>query len=78
MQSECFYTAGKSDDLGEVVNYLHRKQPETPLYALGTSLGANILVHLFSGNCHYTCVDVSSFCFAVFVGKNDLLLVTKL
>ncbi|GJR33307.1 embryogenesis-associated protein EMB8-like protein [Tanacetum coccineum] len=44
LTSECFYTAGKSDDLGEVVNYLHRKQPETPLYALGTSLGANILV----------------------------------
>nr|GEX67149.1 embryogenesis-associated protein EMB8-like [Tanacetum cinerariifolium] len=43
LTSECFYTAGKSDDLGEVVNYLHRKQPETPLYALGTSLGANIL-----------------------------------
>ncbi|KAI3755186.1 hypothetical protein L1987_54981 [Smallanthus sonchifolius] len=44
LTSECFYTAGKSDDLGEVVNHLHRKQPETALYAVGTSLGANILV----------------------------------
>ncbi|XP_024961531.1 embryogenesis-associated protein EMB8-like [Cynara cardunculus var. scolymus] len=44
LTSECFYTAGKSDDLGEVVNHLHRTQPETPIYAVGTSLGANILV----------------------------------
>ncbi|KAK9077067.1 hypothetical protein SSX86_005402 [Deinandra increscens subsp. villosa] len=44
LTSECFYTAGKSDDLGEVVNHLHRSHPETPLYAVGTSLGANILV----------------------------------
>ncbi|XP_071736855.1 embryogenesis-associated protein EMB8-like [Rutidosis leptorrhynchoides] len=44
LTSECFYTAGKSDDLGEIVNHLHRTHPETPLYAIGTSLGANILV----------------------------------
>ncbi|XP_076909740.1 embryogenesis-associated protein EMB8-like [Bidens hawaiensis] len=44
LTSECFYTAGKSDDLGEVVNHLYQRQPETQIYAVGTSLGANILV----------------------------------
>ncbi|KAL7585322.1 hypothetical protein Lser_V15G46187 [Lactuca serriola] len=44
LTSDCFYTAGKSDDLGEVVKYLYHKQPDTPIYAVGTSLGANILV----------------------------------
>ncbi|KAI3744663.1 hypothetical protein L1987_57752 [Smallanthus sonchifolius] len=43
LTSECFYIVGKSNDLGEVVNHLHRKPPETPLYDVGTSLGANIL-----------------------------------
>ncbi|CAI9304383.1 unnamed protein product [Lactuca saligna] len=44
LTSECFHHAGRSDDLGEVVNHLHSKQPETLLYAVGTSMGANILV----------------------------------
>ncbi|XP_076947453.1 embryogenesis-associated protein EMB8-like [Bidens hawaiensis] len=50
LTSECFYTAGKSDDLGEVVNHLHRRQPETQIYAVGTSLGANILVKYLGEN----------------------------
>lgn len=46
-QSDCFYTAGWTEDLHEVVHYLHRKQPESPLFAVGISLGANLLVKYF-------------------------------
>ncbi|KAJ0509079.1 putative alcohol O-acetyltransferase [Helianthus annuus] len=42
--SDCIYTAGWTEDLREVVNHLHCTHPEAPLFAIGTSLGANILV----------------------------------
>ncbi|CAN6350911.1 unnamed protein product [Urochloa humidicola] len=42
--SDCFYNAGWTEDLREVVNFLHQKYPEAPLFAVGTSVGANILV----------------------------------
>lgn len=43
-QSDCFYNAGWTEDVREVVNYLHREHPKAPLFAVGTSIGANILV----------------------------------
>ncbi|KAL5202103.1 hypothetical protein ABZP36_013055 [Zizania latifolia] len=42
--SDCFYNAGWIEDIREVVNYLHQKYPQAPLFAVGTSIGANILV----------------------------------
>lgn len=42
--SDCFYNAGWTEDVREVVNYLHRQYPKAPLFAVGTSIGANILV----------------------------------
>ncbi|KAI5019342.1 hypothetical protein ZWY2020_044230 [Hordeum vulgare] len=42
--SDCFYNGGWTEDIREVVNYLHQKYPQAPLFTVGTSLGANILV----------------------------------
>ncbi|KAJ6693594.1 hypothetical protein OIU85_004377 [Salix viminalis] len=42
--SDCFYNAGWTEDLRAVANYLHAKYPKAPLFAIGTSIGANILV----------------------------------
>lgn len=42
--SDCFYNAGWTEDVREVVNYLHQEYPKAPLFAIGTSIGANILV----------------------------------
>ncbi|XP_042421172.1 phospholipase ABHD3-like isoform X1 [Zingiber officinale] len=42
--SDCFYNAGWTEDIREVVNYLHQKYPKANLFAVGTSVGANILV----------------------------------
>ncbi|XP_059454695.1 LOW QUALITY PROTEIN: embryogenesis-associated protein EMB8 [Corylus avellana] len=42
--SDCFYNAGWTEDIRVVVNYLHREYPMAPLFAVGTSIGANILV----------------------------------
>ncbi|CAN6328129.1 unnamed protein product [Urochloa humidicola] len=42
--SDCFYNAGWTEDMCEVVNFLHQKYPEAPLFAVGTSIGANIVV----------------------------------
>ncbi|XP_073000260.1 embryogenesis-associated protein EMB8-like [Typha latifolia] len=42
--SDCFYNAGWTEDVREVINYLHQEQPKAPLFAVGTSIGANILV----------------------------------
>ncbi|KAG1328039.1 embryogenesis-associated protein EMB8 [Cocos nucifera] len=44
LTSDCFYNAGWTEDVREVVNYLHREYPKAPLLAVGTSIGANILV----------------------------------
>jgi predicted alpha/beta-fold hydrolase len=44
LQSDCFYNAGWTEDIRVVVNYLHREYPMAPLFAVGTSIGANILV----------------------------------
>ncbi|RWW27650.1 hypothetical protein GW17_00007922 [Ensete ventricosum] len=42
--SDCFYNAGWTEDFREVVNYLHYEYWRAPLFAVGTSIGANILV----------------------------------
>ncbi|XP_074570980.1 uncharacterized protein LOC141827592 [Curcuma longa] len=42
--SDCFYNAGWTEDIREVINYLHQKYPKANLFAVGTSVGANILV----------------------------------
>ncbi|OEL29031.1 Embryogenesis-associated protein EMB8 [Dichanthelium oligosanthes] len=42
--SDCFYNAGWTEDMREIVNFLHQKYPEAPLFTVGTSIGANIVV----------------------------------
>ncbi|KAJ4701166.1 embryogenesis-associated protein EMB8 [Melia azedarach] len=42
--SDCFYNAGWTEDVREVINCLHHEYPKAPLFAIGTSIGANILV----------------------------------
>ncbi|XP_021895988.1 embryogenesis-associated protein EMB8 isoform X2 [Carica papaya] len=42
--SDCFYNAGWTEDIRVVINYLHHEYPKAPLFAIGTSIGANILV----------------------------------
>lgn len=54
LQSDIFYNAGWTEDLRRVVNYLHQERPMAPLFAVGTSIGANVLVlnvasYLFGG-----------------------------
>ncbi|CAI0375203.1 unnamed protein product [Linum tenue] len=43
-QSDCFYNAGWTEDARRVIDHIHQEYPETPLYVVGTSIGANILV----------------------------------
>ncbi len=47
LQSDCFYNAGWTEDIRVVINYLHHEYPKAPLFAVGTSIGANILVCCF-------------------------------
>ncbi|CAA0265804.1 unnamed protein product [Arabidopsis thaliana] len=42
--SDCFYNAGWTDDIRVVLDYLQHKYPRAPLFAIGTSIGANVLV----------------------------------
>ncbi|CAL0320530.1 unnamed protein product [Lupinus luteus] len=42
--SDCFYNAGWTEDVRTVINYLHKEQPKTTLFLVGTSIGANILI----------------------------------
>ncbi|KAL6209431.1 hypothetical protein ACLB2K_020373 [Fragaria x ananassa] len=42
--SDCFYNAGWTEDLRAVINHLHHEYPKAPLYVVGMSIGANILV----------------------------------
>lgn len=67
MQSDCFYNAGWTTDTRDVINYLHHEYPKAPLFAIGTSIGANILVLSFSLMC-YMCFleDVFKFNFLLF------------
>ncbi|GAB4844833.1 hypothetical protein Ancab_038221 [Ancistrocladus abbreviatus] len=42
--SDCFYNAGWTEDTRILVHYLHGEYPNAPLFLVGTSIGANILV----------------------------------
>ncbi|KAI3972927.1 hypothetical protein MKX01_019585 [Papaver californicum] len=42
--SDCFYNAGWTDDLRRVVDHLHQDYPQATLFAVGTSIGSNVLV----------------------------------
>ncbi|PRQ24424.1 putative alcohol O-acetyltransferase [Rosa chinensis] len=42
--SDCFYDAGWTEDLRAVINHLHHEYPNAPLFVVGMSMGANILV----------------------------------
>lgn len=46
IQSDSFYTANRTEDLRSLIDYIHYQYPEAPLFAVGTSVGANILVLL--------------------------------
>lgn len=43
-QSDCMYNAGWTEDIRKIVDHLHCQYPEAPLFAVGTSIGANVLV----------------------------------
>ncbi|KAM0988730.1 hypothetical protein FF1_012748 [Malus domestica] len=42
--SDFIYNCGWTNDIREVCNHLHHKHPKAPLFLIGTSIGANILV----------------------------------
>ncbi|CAN8253538.1 unnamed protein product [Cochlearia groenlandica] len=44
LTSDCFYNAGWTEDLRTVIDHIHSQFPEAPLFAVGTSIGANVLV----------------------------------
>lgn len=42
--SDCFYNGGWTEDIRKVVEHICQRYPEAPLFVVGTSLGANIVV----------------------------------
>ncbi|KAM7250855.1 hypothetical protein ACFE04_022738 [Oxalis oulophora] len=44
LTSDCFYNAGWTEDIRKVIDFIHHKYPEAPLFVVGTSIGANVLV----------------------------------
>ncbi|KAL3821092.1 hypothetical protein ACJIZ3_006997 [Penstemon smallii] len=42
--SDCIYSGGWTEDARKVIDHLHCQYPDAPLFVVGTSLGANILV----------------------------------
>ncbi|CAN1143583.1 Embryogenesis-associated protein EMB8 [Linum perenne] len=42
--SDCFYNAGWTEDTRRIIDHIHQEYPDTPLYVVGTSIGANVLV----------------------------------
>ncbi|RVW70949.1 Embryogenesis-associated protein EMB8 [Vitis vinifera] len=44
VMSDCMYNAGWTEDIRKIVDHLHCQYPEAPLFAVGTSIGANVLV----------------------------------
>ncbi|KAL3812588.1 hypothetical protein ACJIZ3_013856 [Penstemon smallii] len=42
--SDCFYSGGWTEDARKVLDHLHCQYPDAPLFVVGTSIGANILV----------------------------------
>ncbi|KAL3651536.1 hypothetical protein CASFOL_004538 [Castilleja foliolosa] len=43
--SDRFYHAGWTEDVRKVIEHIHCQYPEAPLFVVGTSIGANILVN---------------------------------
>ncbi|XP_022727343.1 phospholipase ABHD3-like isoform X2 [Durio zibethinus] len=44
LTSDCCYNAGWTEDVRKIIDHIHCEYPEAPLYAVGTSIGANILI----------------------------------
>ncbi|XP_042512691.1 phospholipase ABHD3-like isoform X2 [Macadamia integrifolia] len=44
LTSDCIYNAGWTEDARSVIDYLHQEYPQAPVFVVGTSIGANILV----------------------------------
>ncbi|KAK8668296.1 hypothetical protein V6N13_105754 [Hibiscus sabdariffa] len=44
LTSDCCYNAGWTEDVRKIIDHIHCEYPEAPIYAVGTSIGANILV----------------------------------
>ncbi|KAH0731854.1 hypothetical protein KY289_003042 [Solanum tuberosum] len=42
--SDRLYNAGCTEDIRKVIDHLHTRYPQAPLYAVGTSIGSNVLV----------------------------------
>ncbi|RAL44270.1 hypothetical protein DM860_015630 [Cuscuta australis] len=42
--SDALYNAGWTEDIRNVIKYLHKEYPKVPIFVIGTSIGANILV----------------------------------
>ncbi|XP_057780303.1 embryogenesis-associated protein EMB8-like isoform X2 [Salvia miltiorrhiza] len=42
--SDCFYNGGWTEDVRKVIDHIHCQYPGAPLYVVGTSIGANILI----------------------------------
>ncbi|XP_076886106.1 uncharacterized protein LOC143535851 [Bidens hawaiensis] len=63
LTSDCIFTPGWTEDIREVVNHLHCTHPEAPLFAIGTSIGANILVkYLGEDGVNVPIVGAASLC----------------
>lgn len=46
MQSDRIYNAGWTMDIRDINNHLREEYPDAPLYLVGLSIGANIVVRL--------------------------------
>ncbi|XVF68242.1 hypothetical protein PTKIN_Ptkin10aG0189300 [Pterospermum kingtungense] len=44
LTSDCCYNAGWTEDVRKIIDHIRCEYPEAPLYAVGTSLGSNVLV----------------------------------
>ncbi|XVF00582.1 hypothetical protein REPUB_Repub04eG0012900 [Reevesia pubescens] len=44
LTSDCCYNAGWTEDVRKIIDHIRCEYPEAPLYAVGTSIGANVLV----------------------------------
>ncbi|CAH9120506.1 unnamed protein product, partial [Cuscuta epithymum] len=42
--SDALYNAGWTEDIRNILKYLHKEYPKAPIFVIGTSIGANILV----------------------------------
>lgn len=56
-----FYSASFLGDMHEVVSHVSARYPEANLYAVGWSLGANILVRYLGQVTHSASVNLISF-----------------